>query len=181
MTVVAAFDLHDLVPAREGPGGPDGVHGGLGAGVGEAPQRQAEALRQQLGHLGVQLARRDVERAVGELGLDGLDDERVQVPHEQGAEAHVEVDVAVAVQVLQPGALGPGGHDRMGVVELERRRHAQGKGALRPVGGLLGAGGALGVPSELLSGERPGAGTQVDLHGIGGCHRVPRWISLPRG
>ena len=69
VAVVAALDLDDAVPAGRALGDADGVHRRLGAGVGEAPHRQAVAVAEQLGDLGVELARRDVQRAVVELGL----------------------------------------------------------------------------------------------------------------
>ena len=69
VAVVAALDLDDLVPAGGALGDPDGVHRRLGAGVGEPPHRQPVAVPQQLGDVGVELARRDVEGAVVELGL----------------------------------------------------------------------------------------------------------------
>ena len=58
------------------------------------------------------------------------------VAGEQRAVAHVEVDVAIAVDVLEPGALGPAGDDGIGVVELERRRNTQRQHLGRRVGSL---------------------------------------------
>ncbi len=50
MAVVGAEDLHHLVAAGERAGDTDGVHGGLGPGVHEAPLGQLEVLGQMLGH-----------------------------------------------------------------------------------------------------------------------------------
>ena len=66
VAVIAALDLDDQVPPRERTGQMDGVHGGLGAGVGEAPQRQLEPARQLTGDPDGVLGRlrRNVFRAV---------------------------------------------------------------------------------------------------------------------
>ena len=117
VAVVATLDLHQLVPARHAPRHADGVHRRLRARVGEAPHRQAVALGQQLGHVGVGLAGGHEQRAVVELLLDRGPDLRMAVTGEQRPIAHVEVDVVVAVHVLQPGGLSPLGHDRVRLVE----------------------------------------------------------------
>ncbi len=46
------------------------------------------------------------------VDTDGKAVRRVDVAGEQGAEAHVEVDVAVAVDVLEPRALGSRRHSQ---------------------------------------------------------------------
>ena len=158
VAVVATLDLDDAVPAGGALGHADGVHRRLGAGVGEPPHRQSVALGEQLGDLGVELARGDVQRAVGELGLDGPPDDRVHVTGEQGAEAHVVVDVLVAVDVDHPRA---------------RRRGARRWGAGRRPGSWTAhragrtlrarsvarceADRALGVADELTFGDGPGS------------------------
>ena len=63
------------------------------------PHREAVALAEEFGDFGVEFARRDVERAVVELRFDGPADRGVHVAGEQRAEAHVVVDVLVAVDV----------------------------------------------------------------------------------
>ena len=180
VAVVTALDLDDLVPARRPLGDADGVHRRLRAGVGEAPHRQAVAVTEQLGDLGVELARRDEQRAVVELRLHGVADRRVHVAGEQGAEAHVVVDVLVAVDVDHPRAGGVADDDRMRVVGLEARGHAERKHLARPVGGSLRAGRAFGVAGQLTLGDRLGSGDQPrgDGHSVGrmgGGHR----LSLP--
>ena len=67
MAVVTALDLDDPFPPGDAAGQPDRVVRGLGARVGRAPHRQPVAGGEQLAHLGVELARRDVQRAVVEL------------------------------------------------------------------------------------------------------------------
>ena len=105
MAVVGALDLQDHVAAGDPAGEVDRVHRRLGAGVGEPPLRQAEAVGELLG---------DDDRAVGgggEVGaevdprLDRVADRRVGVADGHDAEAVVEVDVLVAVDVPDAGAL----------------------------------------------------------------------------
>ena len=50
VTVVAALDLDDQVPAGDRPHEVDGVHGRLRAGVDEAPEGQVPTLTELLGH-----------------------------------------------------------------------------------------------------------------------------------
>ena len=50
MAVVAALHLDDQVPPGDRPHQVDSVHRRLGAGVGEAPQRQPEPPGQVFGH-----------------------------------------------------------------------------------------------------------------------------------
>ena len=173
VAVVAALDLDELVPPGDAAGDPDGVHRRLGAGVGEAPHGEAVALGQQLGDVGVGLAGGDEERAVVELLLDGGPHLRVAVPGEQRAEAHVEVDVVVAVDVLEPRRLGPLGHDRVGVVGLEGRGHAEGEAAPGPLRRRLGAGRARLVAGLLDLGDLASSSRQLRCVGIRCGHGSP--------
>ena len=138
MTVVATFDLDDLRATGVAAGGADRVHRRLGAAVREPHEVEAEPLDEQLRDVGVELGGRDEERAVVELLLDRLAHHGMAVAGEQRAVAHVEVDVAIAVDVLEPGALGSAGDDGIGVVELERRRNTQGQHLGRTRVGSLG-------------------------------------------
>ena len=185
VAVVAALDLDDPVPARGPLGDADGVHRRLGAGVGEAPHRQPEAGRQQLGDLGVELARRHVEGAVVELGLHGGAHRRVHVAGEQRPEAHVVVDVLVAVDVHHAGAGGVAHDDRVRLVGLEARRDAEREDLAGPGRGRLRTDGPLDVAGELALGDRScpldesaGILPSVDGHSVRrvrGSHR----LSLP--
>ena len=105
VAVVGALDLEHRVAAGGAAGEVDGVHRRLGAGVVEAPLGQAEAPGQLLG---------DRDRAVGRGGevgafvdprLDRGADGRVGVADAHHAEAVVEVDVFVAVDVPDAAAL----------------------------------------------------------------------------
>ncbi len=84
-------------------------------------------------------------------------------PANERAEAHVEVDVVVAVDVLEPRALGPAHHDGVRVVGLERRRDAHRQGSAGALGGRCEAGRALGVGVELAPGDRVPARTDRSL------------------
>ncbi len=102
--VVAALDLDDVGPSGDGPHQVDGGQRRLGAAVGEAPHRQAEAPGQLGGD------RDDVGDRLGEVGAVAHplghrgDDGRVGVAGEHRAEAAVEVDVLGAVDVPDPRA-----------------------------------------------------------------------------
>ncbi len=100
VAVIAALDLDDQVAPGQRAGQVDRVHGGLGAGVGEPPQRQVEAPGQLAG---------DPDRVLGRLGevrsaphpvADRLDDRRMRMPGDGSAVAAVHVDVLVAVDVV---------------------------------------------------------------------------------
>ena len=97
MAVVGAEHLDDGLAAGEGAGDADGVHGGLGARVHEAPLRQLEGAGEVLGHddgvLGGQAELGAERRAL----LDGLDDGRVGVALDHAAVAVVEVADLLAV------------------------------------------------------------------------------------
>ncbi len=168
VAVIATFDLDDLVAAGDTAGDANGVHRRLGAAVGEPPHRQLVASGKHLGDVGVQLARRHEERAVVELALDRAAHDRVAVAGEQRAEAHVEVDVAIAVDVFHPRRLGATDHDRMRIVGLEARWHAHRHDLAGPLGGLHRTGGALDVFAEFALGDLSGSAGKFT--GVDGFH-----------
>jgi hypothetical protein len=141
VAVVGALDLDDLVAAGDTAGQPDGVHGGLGARVGEAhlvdPEAPAQLLGQQ-GRLGHRLG--EVGADGGALG-QGRDDLGMGVADGHHAEAVVVVGVLVAVDVPDPAAAGALEEDRVrrGVLEAggdpQRQRL---EGALTPLARLGG-------------------------------------------
>jgi hypothetical protein len=119
VAVVGALDLEHHVAPGGGAREVDGVHRRLGAGVGEAPLRQAEAALELLGHHDRALGRGgEVRPAPGALAHGG-DDGRVGVAHAHHAEAVVEVDVLGAVHVPHVRALAVGQVDRPRVGGLE--------------------------------------------------------------
>jgi hypothetical protein len=77
----------------------------LGAGVGESPLRQAEPASQLGGHDDRVLGRLREVSAPADLAGDRADDRRVRVPGEGGAVAAVQVDIAVAVDVIDLAAV----------------------------------------------------------------------------
>ena len=91
---------------------------GLGAGV----HRQHEVLAAQVAERGGEVGELVVhERAAGqrepvELGVRGREQARVAVAEVQRRVAGQQVEVAAAVDVGHPGALGVGDHDRQRVV-----------------------------------------------------------------
>ncbi len=100
MAVVAALDLDDQVATGDGAHQVHGVHRRLGAGVGEAPQRQVEPARQFGGHPDRVLGRlREVRAAAHPLG-HRRDDRRVRVSGDRRAVPAVHVDVLGAVDVV---------------------------------------------------------------------------------
>ena len=99
VAVVGAEDLHDGVAARVGARDPDRVHRRLGAGVRVAPARQAPAALQVLGDDDRVLGRGGEVRAARVALLHRAPDRRVRVALDHRAEAVVEVEVLVAVDV----------------------------------------------------------------------------------
>ena len=140
VAVVGALDLEDHVAAGDAARKMDRVHRRLGAGVREPPLRQAEAARNS--------SATAIEPSVGAAkwvprsarSADRLCDHRVRVPDAHHAEAVVEVDVLVAVDVpyLRPQAALDVNGPR--IVLLERRRHALRHHPLRALEVLARAG-----------------------------------------
>jgi hypothetical protein len=140
VAVVGALDLEQDVAARDGPHQPHRVHRGLGAGVAEAPQRQAEALLQVLAaNHGVLGRLGEVRAALDALG-DDLGDPRMGVADGDGAVAVVEVDVLVAVDVDHLRAVAVSEVDRVRLGRLPARGDAARERLVRPLGHLARAG-----------------------------------------
>ena len=137
----------EIGPPGVGPGDLDSVLIGFGAGVGEEHFLGRPPHWGQLGQLfrqgHVALVGDDVEHAVKvlfRLGLDRVDDLRVGVADVQHADAADPVQKAVAVQVLQHGALAPG--DGHGVDTADGGGHGLGAAVNQGLG--LGAGQGVG-------------------------------------
>ena len=160
VSVVTTFHLDDLVSTCCRTRDADRIHRRFSSRVGEAPHRQAVSLGEHLGHLGVAFARGDEQRAITQLRLDCGLDRGVTVTDEQGAEAHVVVGVAIAVDVLHPRTLGAAHHQRVRVVGLEtgrdsEREHLAGSGV-----GSLRASCAIGVGRQLSGRDLFGSESQ---------------------
>ena len=157
--VVGAADLDDVVLAGVRAGGADGGHDGFGAGAEHAELvHGGHEVVDELGELGFGGVEHPGDRAaVGEQREDLLADGRVVGAEHGGAAGLQEVDVPVAVGVVQVGAFRAGDGERPGVVEGEVVLHPARDDGLGIARGLLGAGGVLLVPGlvvgELLGGQ----------------------------
>ena len=149
MAVVGAEDLHDRVATGDAPGDPDRVHRRLRAGVDVAPVLEPPATGELLADDDRILGRRGEVRPEPDPVGDGLRDHVVRVALHHRAEAVVEVEVLVAVDVPDLGALAVGEVDRPRIARLVRRGDAAGEA-------LLGAG--VEVPRAL--------GSRIELRGL---------------
>jgi hypothetical protein len=113
--VVGALELGDARAAGEGARQLDAVVGGLGGGVGEdEPFQRGHARLQALRQLDLHRRAEAEVRPPRQLPRHRRAHGRVIVPHQERAVAIREVDVAVAVQVEEVGALGVVDEDRPG-------------------------------------------------------------------
>ncbi len=133
VAVVGALDLADHVAPGGRAGHPDGIHGGLGARIGEAHHLEMEPagdlLSEGHGRLG---GHREVGASGGRL-TDRLDDPRMGVAHQHRAEATVEVEILAAVLVPDVAALTPAQIHGIGLHLLKRGGHAEGQNPGRAV------------------------------------------------
>ena len=148
--VVAALELDKFVAVGVGARDAQRVHGGLGAGVGEAHLLHAGAhAHHALGHLDLQRVGVGVNGAVGDGVGHGPVDARVDVAQDDGAKGQAVINIAVAIGVPDIGAAGAGddgrffapiaevgadtpGHDRLGALE-------EGLGLVKLLGGHTGS------------------------------------------
>ena len=100
VAVIAALDLDDQIATGQGPREVHGIHGRLGAGVGEPPQRQIEPASQFA---------RDPDGVLGGLSEMGsaphpvahrIDDRRMGMSGNRCAVSTVHVDIFIAVDVV---------------------------------------------------------------------------------
>ncbi len=166
VAVVGALDLQHRVAAGGAAGEVDGVHRRLGAGVVEAPLRQSEAASELARHR---------DRAVGgggEVGafvdprLDRVADGRVGVADAHHAEAVVEVDVFVLVDVPDAAAAAAREVDRPGVALLEGGGDAVGHHLDRALEGPRRLAGPVAQLLLLPLGQRGDALAVDPGHGI---------------
>ena len=131
VAVIAALELDDEVAAGEAAGQADGGHAGLGAGADEAHLLDGrEAAADELGE--VRLAGMGcAEAGAAASGFaDRFDHRREGVAQDHRAPGAEEVDVAVAVGVVEVRALGPHDEWRMaadGAEGADRRVDSAGK------------------------------------------------------
>ncbi len=134
MAVVAALHLDDQVAPGDRPHQVDGVHGGLGARVGEPPQRLAEPRGELVGNRHGVLRRLGEVRAAGDLVPHCPDDRRVAVPGQAHAVPAVQVYVLVAVDVVDLGAAAVAEPDRLRDGDLPARGDPAGQRLARSGG-----------------------------------------------
>ena len=164
VAVVGAEDLHHGVAARVGARDPDRVHRGLGARVRVAPAREAPAAVELLGDDDGVLGRRGEVRALRVALLERRADDRVRVALDHRAEAVVEVQVLVAVDVPHARAVTALEVDRPRVAQLVGRRHAARQHGVRALVHLAGCGGGR-VEALLLAVDQLADALPVDLDG----------------
>ncbi len=148
--VVAALDLGNLGAAGEGLGGPDCVHRRLGARAGEPDEidrRQARAEHLREPHLG--LGGGAEGDTLSGLLLDRPRDVRVGMAHDQAGRVQHEVEVAVAVDVVDVVALAALDEERVGREVCRAPGAASRQESLRLGLQLAGLRGGLGVPARL--------------------------------
>ena len=137
-----------------------GVHGRLGPGVGEAPQRQAEATASS--------SATPIASSVGwakwvpraDAGGDRLDEGGVAVTGDGGAVPAVHVDVLVAVDVPDVRALAVAHPHRLRLGDLPVRGRPAGERAAR-LDDQCGA-------ARLAPDERLGLGLDQGVDAVGG-------------
>ena len=113
MAVIAAFEFDDDFAAGGGAGQADGRHGGLGAGADEAHLLDGGVAGDDaLGEVGFRGRGRSKAGGVARGALDGFDDGRKGMAQNHRSPGAEVVDVAVAVGIGEPGALGGGDEGR---------------------------------------------------------------------
>ena len=113
MTVIRGLDLDDPLATGEAARQTDRVQRRLRAAVGESPLRLLEPARELGGDDDVLRDRLREVRATVHLRLHGRNDRGVRVPDDHDAEAVVEIDVLVAVDVPDTAALAVVDEDRL--------------------------------------------------------------------
>ena len=129
VAVVAADELEDPVTAGEAAGQAHRGHGGLGAGIHHADLLHAGTADDLLGQGDLPHRRRAEGDALGHGRLHGVHHHGVGVAVDHRTPGTDQVDVVVAVDVDQPGAVG-GGDERRGTADgaegADRGVHAAG-------------------------------------------------------
>jgi hypothetical protein len=128
--VVAAFELHDDIPAGVTPRQADGAHGCLGARVHHTHQIHVRHdVADGVGELDFELRRRTKTQAFLGLFDDRLAHLGMIVSHDHGAPGQHIVGIAFAVYVVDVGAVGTVDKNRRATDGLEgpyRRVNAAG-------------------------------------------------------
>src|ERR1700683_3730090 len=174
MAVIAPRHLDDQVAVGDRAHQVDGVHGRLGARVGEPPQRQAEPAGQLLGNEDRRRRRLGEVRAERGLAAYRLHDRGMTVPGHGRAVSAVQVDVLVSVDVVDLGSLAVAEPDRLRPGDLPAGGDAPGEHAVRARGHPARFALALDEDLLLLSDElvEAGRGSRAGVGGVGGLCAV---------
>ena len=123
--VVSALHLDDFVAPGEAARDPYGVHGRLGSAAAKTHLLHRKALADLLRQVVLQGVRHAVHGAGNQPLLHRGNHRRVAVPGHQRAEAKVEIDVLVAIEIVNVGSLGVFHKQRPGLVTAEVAGYAQ--------------------------------------------------------
>ena len=123
--VVGAFHLDDLVATSEAARQPDGMHRDFGAAAAKACLIDREPLADLLGQLVFEGVRHAIHRADFKTFLHCSHNGGMTVTRHQRAEAKVEVDVFVSVEIVDVRALGVFDEERPRFVAAEVAGYAE--------------------------------------------------------
>ncbi len=166
VAVVAPGELHDQVASGEAAGQPDGRHRRLGAGGHQAHLIDRRAGHDLLAELDLRQGRRAERRTARDRLGHGFDDRWMGVPQDQRSPRGHQVDVLVAVGVIQVGA-GAAGHEARGATDSPEGAH----GAVDPAGRHQAGPGEELSRARNVHGSRRIARVAVTKLGAGGSHR----------
>jgi len=114
VTVIAAFELNDEVPAGEAARQTNGGHGGLRAGVDQAHHfHGGHSVADGFGELDLGLGGSAEAGSDAERALQGREDFGMAVAQEQGAPGADVIDILVAIHVEDAGAFAAGDKGRI--------------------------------------------------------------------
>ena len=100
-SVIAAFELDDLVAAGGGAGQADGMHGGFGPAVAEAHHLHWKALADFFRKLPFHVMRHAEHGARAQPLLNRFHHRGMAVSGHERAEAQVVIDVVVAIEIAE--------------------------------------------------------------------------------
>ena len=176
MAVVGPLDLDQHVAACVRPHQADSLERRLRAGVRESPERELEAVGEVLAHHGQVLRRLREMRAAAGRSLDRLDDLRMGVADDHRAVSEVEVDVLVAIDVVEPVAVAPFDVDRVGRRVLPAGGHSPGHEPIhdRSVSDRRAV---LRLERRLLLRDQLIDPLEIELDRVSGCHTGSRLLA----
>src|SRR5271154_7513013 len=102
--VIAAFHLNDAVAAGGGASEAHGVHGAFRAAIAETHHFHRKALADFFGELPFEVVRHAEHGAGAEFRLHSLDHGGMAMAGHQRAEAEIEIEIFVAINVVNVSA-----------------------------------------------------------------------------